>query len=98
MTDRTCEILVGTRIVKGTTPGNGTHGVPAFVSFPATKTAKKHLKSCCQLSSSKLLPKNQARTNLYTAKHGYPRSVTIGLTVARGYGIAHQSRSDTLFC
>eukprot|EP00971_Amphidinium_carterae_P252961 5021953-Amphidinium_carterae.1 len=33
------------------------------MSFPATKTAKKHLRNCSQSINSKLLPKNQARTN-----------------------------------
>eukprot|EP00971_Amphidinium_carterae_P033950 668313-Amphidinium_carterae.1 len=56
----------------------GTRTVPAVVSFPATKTAKKHLKSCYQSINSKLLPKNQARTSLYTAEQGYPQSVTEG--------------------
>eukprot|EP00971_Amphidinium_carterae_P350870 6491783-Amphidinium_carterae.1 len=146
MTHRTCDILVGTQVVKGTTPRPvsdslaeaitkeetrqvleevrteldeearhvwepvltpmepetdeqpiaaavqcKTRTVPAVVSFPATKTAKKHVKSWYQSINSKLLPKNQARTNLYTVENGYPRSVTVGLTVARGYGIAHQT-------
>eukprot|EP00971_Amphidinium_carterae_P123833 2452717-Amphidinium_carterae.1 len=46
----------------------GTSNVPIAVSFPATKTAKKHLKSCSQSINSRLLPKNQARTNLYTSE------------------------------
>eukprot|EP00971_Amphidinium_carterae_P126835 2512999-Amphidinium_carterae.1 len=53
-----------------------------FVRVGSTEPTnhQKHLKNCFQSINSELLPKNQARTNLYTSEQGYPRSITIGLT------------------
>eukprot|EP00971_Amphidinium_carterae_P146758 2908533-Amphidinium_carterae.2 len=62
-----------------------------LVSFPTSKPAKSCLKSCVDMVQSQLLPRNTSRTSLRDEEMGFPRSITLGLTVGRGYGIAHQT-------
>eukprot|EP00971_Amphidinium_carterae_P350566 6491623-Amphidinium_carterae.1 len=62
-----------------------------LVSYPTSKQAKSYLRSCVDMVIKRLLPKNTARTSLRHEEDGFPRSVTLGLTVGRGYGIAHQT-------
>eukprot|EP00971_Amphidinium_carterae_P034469 678617-Amphidinium_carterae.1 len=55
-------------------------GWPPVTSHHTTKIAKRHLECCSKVLTSKLVPKNSARTNLYSLEDGFPRSVTVGLT------------------
>eukprot|EP00971_Amphidinium_carterae_P001011 19944-Amphidinium_carterae.1 len=59
--------------------------------FPTSKQAKTVLNKCVDTVEGRLLPKNSSRTSLRTEGAAYPRSITLGLTVGRGYGIAHQT-------
>eukprot|EP00971_Amphidinium_carterae_P013656 269093-Amphidinium_carterae.1 len=59
--------------------------------FPTSKKAKTCLQSCVGTVIGKLLPRNTSRTSLHVEEIGFPRSITLGLTTGRGYGIAHQT-------
>eukprot|EP00971_Amphidinium_carterae_P053357 1051000-Amphidinium_carterae.1 len=67
--------------------------VPAstVVKFTTSKPAKACLKKIADTVMGRLLPKDTSRTALHTADIGYPRSIALGLTVGRGYRIAHQT-------
>eukprot|EP00971_Amphidinium_carterae_P024895 491533-Amphidinium_carterae.1 len=51
-----------------------------LVSFPTSKPAKSCLKSCVDMVTSRMLPRNTSRTSLRHEDDGFPRSVTLGLT------------------
>eukprot|EP00971_Amphidinium_carterae_P306366 6088300-Amphidinium_carterae.1 len=53
--------------------------------------AAKSVPRVISVTGGRLLPKNTSRTSLRHEDDGFPRSVTLGLTVGRGYGIAHQT-------
>eukprot|EP00971_Amphidinium_carterae_P331692 6465423-Amphidinium_carterae.1 len=59
--------------------------------FATSKPAKACLKKIVDTVMGRLLPKDSSRTTLHTEDIGYPRSIALGLTVGRGYRIAHQT-------
>eukprot|EP00971_Amphidinium_carterae_P169238 3352826-Amphidinium_carterae.1 len=61
------------------------------VKFTTSKPAKACLKKIVDTVLGRLLPRDSSRTALHTEDFGYPRSIALGLTVGRGYRIAHQT-------